>query len=207
MDLVNSSGLPSGGAEQLQNAFFVERMKDVYGKMAKAVQANITGADKKLVSTEVQVDAREKDDCQTIKRSFAQLKAVLDQREMKLLNEAASLVHKSSNEQLNKAVILVQEKGNALMAQRKGLQMAERQIQNLMKVESTSDQDLMVIRTQLQAKVEEEEKCHQQLSLEPATTADITYDPPPPDAIPKDIGNGFSQLFWGKFPQSCHQPE
>ena len=36
-----------------------------------------------------------------------------------------------------------------------------------------------------------EEKHHQQLSLEPATTADITYDPPPPDAIPRDLGGVF----------------
>ena len=147
----------------------------------RKVQANITGADKKLVATEVQVDAQEKEVCQTIKRSFAQLKAVLEQRETELLN---------------KAVTLAREKKDALTAQRKGLQMAETEIQSLVEfvernVENTSDQDLMVIRTQLQAKMEEEEKRHQQLSLEPATTADITYNPPPPDAIPRDLGQVF----------------
>ena len=30
-----ATNLPPGGVEQLQSAFFVERMKDVYGKMAK----------------------------------------------------------------------------------------------------------------------------------------------------------------------------
>ena len=147
----------------------------------RKVQANITGADKKLVATEAQVDAQEKEVCQTIKRSFAQLKAILEQRETELLN---------------KAVTLAREKKDALMAQRKGLQMAETEIQSLVEfvernVENTSDQDLMMIRTQLQAKMEEEEKRHQQLSLEPATTADITYDTPSPDAIPRDLGEVF----------------
>ena len=147
----------------------------------RKVQANITGADKKLVATEAQVDAQEKEICQTIRRSFAQLKAVLEQRETELLN---------------KAVILAREKKDALMAQRKGLQMAETEIQSLVEfvernMENTSDQDLMVICTQLQAKMEEEEKHHQQLSLEPATTADITYEPPSPDAISRDLGEVF----------------
>ena len=142
------------------------------------IQANITGADKKLVTTEAQLDAQEKEVCQTIKRSFAQLKAILEQRETELLN---------------KAVTLAREKKDALTAQRKGLRMAETEIQSLVEfvernVESTSDQDLMVIHTQVQAKMDEEEKRHQQLSLEPATTADITYDPLSPDAIPRDLG-------------------
>ena len=156
----------------------------------RKVQANITGADKKLVATEAQVDAQEKEVCQTIKRSFVQLKAVLEQREMELLN---------------KAVTLAWEKKDALMAQRKGLQMAETEIQSLVEfaernVENTSDKDLMVIFTQLQAKMEEEEKHHQQLSLEPATTADITYDPPSPDAIPRNLGE---VLQLPQMPQVC----
>ena len=147
----------------------------------RKVQANITGADKKLAATEAQVDAQEKEVCQTIKRLFAQLKAVLEQQEMELLN---------------KAVTLAREKKDALTAQRKGLQMAETEIQSLVEfvernVENTSDQDLIVIHTQLQAKMEEEEKRHQQLSLEPATTADIIFDPPSPDTIPRDLGKVF----------------
>ena len=156
----------------------------------RKVQAHITGADKKLVATEAQVEAQEKEVCQTIKRSFAQLKAILEQRETELLN---------------KAVTLAREKKDTLTAQRKGLQMAETEIQTLVEfvernVENTSDQDLMVIRTQLQAKMEEEEKRHQQLSLEPATTADITYDPPPPDTIPRDLGE---VLRLNQIPQVC----
>ena len=160
------------------------------------VQANITGADKKLVATEAQVDAQEKEICQTIKRSFAQLKAILEQQETELLN---------------KAVTLAREKKDALTAQRKGLQMAETEIQSLVEfvernVENTSDQDLMVIRTQLQAKMEEEEKRHQQLSLEPATTADMAYNPPPTNVIPKDLGTVFYQqatAILGEIPRIC----
>ena len=74
--------------------------------------------------------------------------------------------------------------------------MAQAEIQSLVEfvernVENTSDQDLMGIRTQLQTKVEEEEKRHQQLSLEPATTADIACNPPSPDAIPRELGAVF----------------
>ena len=134
-----------------------------------------------MVATEVQVDAQGKEIGQTIKQSFAQLKAILEQREMELLNQANALV---------------QEKKDALMVQRKSLQMTLTEIQSLVKfveqsMENTSNQHLMVIRTQLQAKIEEEKERHQQLSLEPATTADITYDPPSPDIIPSDLGKVF----------------
>ena len=160
------------------------------------VQANITDADKKLVATEAQVDTQEKEVCQTIKQSFAQLKAILEQQEMKLLN---------------KAVTLAREKKDALTAQRKGLQMAETEIQSLVEfvernVENTSDQDLMMIHAQLQAKMEEEEKRYQQLSLEPATTADIAYNPPSPNAILNDLGTLFHSLsptVLGEIPCSC----
>ena len=100
---------------------------------------------------------------------------------------------------------LAREKKDALTAQRKGLQMAETEIQSLVEfvernVENTSDQDLMMIRTHLQAKMEEEEKHHQQLSLEPATTADIAFNPPPPDAILRDLGE---VLQLPQMPQLC----
>ena len=55
----------------------------------RRLQDNITAADKKLVATEAQVDTQEKELCQTTKQSFGQLKAVLKQREMELLNKAA----------------------------------------------------------------------------------------------------------------------
>ena len=78
--------------------------------------------------------------------------------------------------------------------------MAQAEIQSLVRfvernVENTSDQDLMAIRAQLQTKMEEEEKRQQQLSLEPATTADITCNPPSPDAIPRELGAVFRVSF------------
>ena len=149
----------------------------------RKVQANITGADKKLVATEAQVDAQKKEICQTVKKSFGQLKATVEQRETELLSKALSLA---------------QEKVDALTAQRKGLQIAETEIQSLVEfveknVENTSNRDLMAIHTQLQAKMEEEKKRHHQLSLEPATTADMAYTAPSLDAIPKDLGAVFLQ--------------
>ena len=110
-------------------------------------------------------------------RSIMQLKALLNQRKAELVKKASALA---------------QEKKDALAAQRKGLQVAQAELQSLVEfvernVENTTDQDLMGIRTQLQTKVEEEDKRHQQLSLEPATTANIACNPPSPDAIPREL--------------------
>ena len=147
----------------------------------RKVQADIAGAEKKLIATEAQVDTQKNKVCKSLEQSFNQLKALLDQRKAELVKKASTLA---------------QEKKDALAAQRKGLQVAQAEIQSLAEfvernVENTSDQDLMGIRTQLQTKVEEEEKRHQQLSLEPATTADIRCNPPSPDAIPRELGAVF----------------
>ena len=58
-------------------------------------------------------------------------------------------------------------------------------------IESTSDQDLMSIHTQLQTKMEEEEKRHRQLSLKPTATADIMFNTPSTDVIPKNLASVF----------------
>ena len=151
----------------------------------RKVQADIAGAEKKLNATEAQVDTQKNEVCKSLEQSFDQLKALLDQRKAELVKKASALA---------------QEKKDALAAQRKGLQVAQAEIQSLVEfvernVENTSDQDLMGIRTQLQTKVEEEEKRHQQLCLEPATTADITCNPPSPDAIPRELGAVFRFTF------------
>ena len=151
----------------------------------RKVQADIAGAEKKLNATEAQVDTQKNEVCKSLEQSFDQLKALLDQRKAELVNKASALA---------------QEKKDALAAQRKGLQVAQAEIQSLVEfvernVENTSDQDMMGIRTQLQTKVEEEEKRHQQLCLEPATTADITCNPPSPDAIPRELGAVFRFAF------------
>jgi hypothetical protein len=53
----------------------------------------------------------------------------------------------------------------------------------------TSDQDFMSIRTQLATKMEEEEKRHRQLSLEPSATANITCNLLSPQVIPNNLGS------------------
>ena len=151
----------------------------------RKVQADIAGAEKKLNATEAQVDTQKNEVCKSLEQSFDQLKALLDRRKAELVKKASALA---------------QEKKDALAAQRKGLQVAKAEIQSLVEfvernVENTSDQDLMGIHTQLQTKVEEEEKRHQQLCLEPATTADIACNPPSPDAIPRELGAVFRFSF------------
>ena len=147
------------------------------------VQADIAGAEKTLISEEAKVDTQKIEVCKSIEESFDKLKAILDQRKAELVK---------------KAITLAQEKKDALAAQQTRFQVAQTEIQLVVElvernIESTSDQDLMCICTQLQTKMEEEEKCHQQLSLEPTATADMFYNLPSPDAIPKDLGTVSSQ--------------
>jgi hypothetical protein len=147
------------------------------------VQAGIAGAEKTLISEETKVDTQKNEVCKSIEESFDKLKAVLDQQKAELVKKASTLA---------------QEKKDALAAQQTRFQVAQTEIQLVVElvernIESTSDQDLMCICTQLQTKMEEEEKRHQQLSLEPTATADIFCNLPSPDAIPKDLGTVSSQ--------------
>ena len=142
------------------------------------VQADIAGAEKTLISEEGKVDTQKIEVCECIEESFEKLKDALNQRKAELVKQASTLA---------------QEKKDALAAQQKRLQVAQTEIQLVVElvkrnIESTSDQDLMCIHTQLQTKMEEEEKRHQQLSLEPTAIADIFCNLPSPDAIPKDLG-------------------
>ena len=142
------------------------------------VRADMAGAEKRVVSEEAKVERQREEVCGAIQQSFEQLKAVLERRKAELVGKVSSLA---------------QEKKNALAAQKTVLQVAQKEIQLLTElvernVESTSDQDLMSIRRQLQSKMEEEEEHHRQLSLEPTATADITCHLPSPDDIPKRLG-------------------
>ena len=167
----------------------------------RKVQANIAGADnKKLAGTEAQVGSQKEKVCNSVRQSFRQMKAVLEQRETELVK---------------KVLTLAQEKEDALTAQRKGLQMAQTEIQSLVEfvernVENTSDQDLMSILSQLQSKVEQGEKRHQQLSLDPATTANLAYHSPSLKAIPRDLGEVFQQkvpAILGEIESTCQLGE
>ena len=143
------------------------------------VRADMAGAEKRVVSEEAKVERQREEVCVAIQQSFEQLKAVLERRKAELVGKVCSLA---------------QEKKNALAAQKTVLQVAQKEIQLLTElvernVEGTSDQDLMGIRRQLQSKMEEEEKHHRHLSLEPTATADITCHLPSPDDIPRDLGS------------------
>ena len=163
------------------NFNFLKKCAPESRKTLRDSLADIARAEKKLNATEAQVDTQKNEVCKSLEQSFDHLKALLDQRKVELVK---------------KAIALAQEKKDALAAQRKGLQVAQAELQSLVEfvernVENTSDQDLMGIRTQLQTKVEEEEKRHHQLSLEPATNADISCNPPSPDSIPRELGAVF----------------
>ena len=145
------------------------------------VQADLAEAEKRLVSEEAKVGRQEEEVCRSIQQSFEQLKAVLERREAELVGKVGWLA---------------QEKKNALAAQKTVLHVAQKEVQVLgefveRNVESTSDQDLMSIHTQLQKKVEDEEKRHRQLLLEPTTAADIACCLPSPDIIPQNLGSVF----------------
>ena len=147
------------------------------------IQSNISDADNNLARTEVQVSNQENQVHQSVKQSFTQVRAIIEQRETELVK---------------KLLTLSQEKKDVLRAQRKELQMAQTEIQSLMEfvkqnVENTSDEDVMGISTQLQTKVGEEKKRQQQLSLEPATIANLTYYPPSLSNISKQLGEVFEK--------------
>ena len=166
----------------------------------RRVQANIAGANKKLAGTKTQVGSQEEEVCKSVEQSFRQLKAVLEQRETKLVKKVRTLA---------------KEKKDALTAQMKELEMAQTEIQSLVEfvernVENTSDQDLMGICTQLQSKVKEGEKCHQQLSLDPTTTANLAYRSPSLKSIPRDLGEVFQQTITaiiGEIESTCQLGE
>jgi len=79
-------------------------------------------------------------------------------------------------------VTLVREKKDALMAQRKVSKWQRQKSRAWWSLWSGTWRTC-------QAKMEEEEKRHQQMSREPATTADTTYNPLFPDAIPRNLGD------------------
>ena len=142
------------------------------------VQADIASAEKTLVTEHANMVAQKEEVCKSIEQSFD----TLDQRKKELVK---------------KATTLAQKKKDALSDQKKVFQVAKKEIQLLVEmiernIESTSDQDLMSIRKQLQTKIEEEEKHHRQLSLKPTAIADISCNLPSTDVLPKHLGAVFA---------------
>ena len=135
------------------------------------VRADMAGAEKRVVSEEAKVERQREEVCGAIQQSFEQLKAVLERRKAELVGKVCSLA---------------QEKKNALAIQKTVLQVAQKEIQLLTElvernVESTSDQDLMSIRRQLQrSKRNTIDSCHwsqQPLQTLPATFPLLTTFP------------------------------
>ena len=99
---------------------------------------------------------------------------------------------------MKKATTLAQEKKDKLSVQKRGFGIAQTEIQLLVDVierniESTSDQDLMSIQTQLKAQIEEEEKRQGQLSLELTAIAGVACKPPSTNTLSDDLGSVFTQ--------------
>ena len=159
-----------------------ETLRDSLAPLQKVV-IDMAAAEKSLVCEEAKVDRQKEVVTRSIQTSFDRLKALLDQRKTELVWRAGSLA---------------QEKKDALGAQKRVLQAAQKEVGFLVEfvernVEGTSDHDLMSIRRQLQTKMEEEEKRHRQLPLEPSATADITCKLPSPDVIPSNLGVVYSK--------------
>ena len=147
----------------------------------REVRATFASAEKDSLTAKNAIAVQNKEVCASIQQYFDKLKAVLDQRKAELVRQANRLA---------------QDREDALAAQVKGLEMAQTEIQSLVEfvernVESTSDQDLMSIRTQLQTKMKEGEKNLRKTSL-PTATAGISCALPPIDVIPRDLGAVFS---------------
>ena len=145
------------------------------------IQADIKGAIKVVLSEKNLVTSQNEAVCATIQQSFDKLKEILDQRKADLLEKAS---------------MLAQSKVDVLTVQVSGLKAAEVDIDGLvglieLKIENTSDQDLVDTCSQLQAKLKEEEKRHNELDLAPITTANVACKPPPLDVIPKELGAVF----------------
>ena len=169
-----------------------ETLRDSLAPLQK-VQADIASAEKTLATEHANVVAQKEEVCKSIEQSFDTLKALLDQRKRELVK---------------KATTLAQKKKDALSDQKKVFQVAQKEIQLLVEliernIESTSDQDLMSIRKQLQTKIEEEEKHHRQLSLKPTATADISCNLPSTDVIPKHLGAVFAGTVFFDIIDSC----
>ena len=146
----------------------------------REVRATFASAERDILAAKNAVAAQNKEVCASIQQYFDKLKAVLDQRKAELVRQANRLA---------------QDKEDALVAQVKGLEMSQTEIQSLVEfvernVESTSDQDLMSIRTQLQNKMKEGEKNLRKTSLQPTATADVVCTLPP---IPMDLGAVFTK--------------
>ena len=162
-----------------------ESRKMLLGSFAplQSIQADIDSGQKAILLEKHVITSQNEDICSTIKQTFGKFKGILDQRQEELIKHANRLA---------------QGKIKALTGQGKGLEMVQAEIQSVLEfversINNTSDQDLMEIRGQLQAKLEGKIKHYSKLFLTPAIVGDLIFKPPSFDAIPKELGAVFSE--------------
>jgi DNA-binding beta-propeller fold protein YncE len=119
-------------------------------------QRGIQDAIKKIEGTKAEVVAMDESMTTSIKRSFQELRDILDKREKELLVETAATVEK---------------KMTNLTVQQKKLEMSSGTIQSLVEfversVENATDEELMTIHTQMMTRIREETEKQRQTSAE-----------------------------------------
>ena len=145
------------------------------------IQADITVAEKRLEKVDAKIDEQEAKVEAAIKAAFDKLRAALEEREVELMNKLGKMV---------------QEKRSAVMEQSRVLQGANTEIQGVVdfvhqNLEGASNEELMTIRTELEANVGEEVSRHRNLPLQPKVVADIACDLPAAEPARSEVGDVF----------------
>ena len=120
------------------------------------VQAGIQGAVRNMEGAKAEIVAMDESMTTSIKRSFQELRDILDKREKELLAETAATVEK---------------KMNNLTVQQKKLEMSSGTIQSLVEfvernIENATDEELMTFNTQMMTRISEETEKQQKANTE-----------------------------------------
>ena len=128
------------------------------------IQVGVRNAVKNAKETKLEIAAMGGSMITSIKKSFQELRDILDKREKELLAETAAVV---------------EQKTNRLNVQQKKLEMCSGTIQSLVEfvernIENSTDEELMSIHTQMMSRIREETERQQQAGadLEPVEEAD-----------------------------------
>ena len=132
----------------------------------KETQVNLCDAAKSVKSTKLDIEKQGASVAASIEQSFQELHEILELRKRELLEKTSSLV---------------KIKLDQLSAQEKRFEMKSGTVQSLLEfveqnIENATDEELMIIHTQVLNRIEDETKKHQQSSaddLEPVEEADI----------------------------------
>lgn len=128
------------------------------------LQVSIINAITTIEESRADIDKMSRSMTETINRSFAQLRCILNKREKELLSEAANVV---------------QQKTSRLDSQQKKLEMSSGIIQSLVdfvrkSMENSSDEELMTIHVQMMTRIKQETEKQRQatIDLDPAEEND-----------------------------------